>query len=84
MTSLQKKGKQFYWNKMCTDSFNKLKHLLTTAPILKIADPFKDFLVCTDACKEGLSRIPIQENDAVSYESRNLKDHESKYATHDL
>ena len=34
--------------------FNKLKHLLTTTPIFKIDDHFNDFLVCTNASKEGL------------------------------
>ena len=35
ITSLHKKGKKFDWRKKCTKSFNKLKHLLTIAPILK-------------------------------------------------
>ena len=52
------------------ESFNKLKHLLTIAPILKIVDPFKNFVVCTDACKEGLGGVLIQENYIVAYESR--------------
>ena len=49
ITLLQKKGKKFIWDQKCEDSFNKLKILLTTAPILKIVDPNKDFAVCTDA-----------------------------------
>ena len=31
ITSLQNKGKKFEWTKKCEESFNKLKHLLTTA-----------------------------------------------------
>ena len=38
ITSLQKKGKIFVWDLKCEESFNKLKELLTTAPILKITD----------------------------------------------
>jgi hypothetical protein len=53
ITSLQRKGVKFVWSIECEASFQQLKHLLTNAPILKIADPDKDFLVCTDACKEG-------------------------------
>ena len=41
------------------ESFNKLKHLLTTDPIVKNVDPFKDFVVCTNACKEGLGEVLI-------------------------
>ena len=64
--------------------FNKLKHLLTIARILKIVDPFKYFVVCIDACKEGLGRVLIQENYVVAYESRKLKEHEKNYMTRDL
>ena len=73
ITSLQKKGKKFDWNIKCTESFNKLKHLLTTTPILKIVDPFKDFVECTDACTEGISGVLIQENYVIAYECRKLK-----------
>ena len=66
------------------ESFNKLKYMLTTAPILKIVDPFKDFIVCIDACKEELGGVVIQENYVVDYESRKLKEHEKNYGTHDL
>ena len=54
ITSLQKKGKKFEWIQKCEDSFKKTKTLLTTAPILRIADPNKDFIVCTDTCNDGL------------------------------
>ena len=52
--------------------------------LLNIVDPFKDFVVCTDTCNEGLGRVLLQENYGVAYESRKLKEHEKKYATHDL
>ena len=52
ITSLQKKGKKFDWSEKCNESFNKLKHVLSTTPILKIVDPFKYFVVCTDTCKK--------------------------------
>jgi hypothetical protein len=58
--SLQRKGKRFMWSLECEDSFRKLKQWLTNASVLRIADPEKDFLVCTDACKEGLNGILMQ------------------------
>jgi hypothetical protein len=61
-----------------------LKQLLTSAPILKIADPSKDYVVCTDACKEGLGGVLIQEGSVICYESRKMKENEKNYATHDL
>eukprot|EP00253_Pinus_taeda_P023573 PITA_23573 len=54
ITSLQKKGKAFHWTPSCDKSFEQLKHLLTTTPILSIVDPDKDYVVFTDASKEGL------------------------------
>eukprot|EP00253_Pinus_taeda_P012064 PITA_12064 len=51
ITSLQKKGKLFHWTPNCQKSFEQLKHLLTTAPVLSIADPNKDYVVCMDASK---------------------------------
>jgi hypothetical protein len=61
-----------------------LKHLLTNAPILKIVDPHTNFLVCRDACKEGLRGVLVLEGHVIYYESRKLNAHEINYVTHDL
>ena len=61
-----------------------MKNILTSAPILKIADPEKDFVVCTDACGQGLGGVLKQDNHVVCYESKKLKDDEKNYDTHDL
>jgi hypothetical protein len=71
MTSLQKKGRTFQWTAECQQSFERLKHLLTTAPMLKVADPEKSFVVCTDASKEGVGGVLTQEGKVIAYESRN-------------
>jgi hypothetical protein len=84
ITSLQKKGVKFQWTLDCEKSFQHLNKLLTSAPILRIADPNENFIVCTDACKEGLGGVLSQNGFVVFYESRKLKEHESHYATHDL
>ena len=61
-----------------------MKHLLTTAPILSIADPNKDYVVCTDASKEGVGGVLMQEGKVIAYESRKLKEHEQRYSAYDL
>jgi hypothetical protein len=61
-----------------------LKQLLTNVPILRIANPNMDFVVCTDACKEGLGGFISQDGFVICQESRKLKEHEKNYATHDL
>jgi hypothetical protein len=84
ITSLRKKGIKFEWSTKCEENFNLLKELLTSAHILKIVDPNENFVVCTDACKEGLGGVLTQNGHVISYESRKLKEHERNYATHDL
>ena len=84
ITSLQKKGKKFDWNQKYEKSFKKLKTLLTNAPILRITDPNKEFVVCTDACNDGLGGVLTQEGHVIAYESMKLKIHEKNYATYDL
>jgi hypothetical protein len=43
-----------------------------------------DFLVCTDASKEGLGGVLMQDGLVIAYFSRKLGRHEENYATHDL
>ena len=83
ITSLQKKGKKLERTEKWKESFNKLKHVLTTTLVLNIVDPFNHFIVCIDAYNEGLGGVLLQDNHVVAYESRKLKDHEKNYATHD-
>eukprot|EP00253_Pinus_taeda_P004218 PITA_04218 len=84
ITSLQKKGKAFRWIAGCQRSFEQLKHLLTTAPVLCVADPEKEYVVCTDASKEGVGGVLMQEGKVIAYESRKLKEHEQKYSAYDM
>ena len=49
-----------------------------------MVDPNEDFIVCIDACKEGLGGVLTQNGFVICYESRKLKEHEIHYATHDL
>jgi hypothetical protein len=77
-------GVKFTWTSECEEIFQTLKYLLTHAPMLKIADPDNDFLVCTDVYKEGLGGVLMQEGHVIFYESRKLNEHEINYVTHDL
>jgi hypothetical protein len=63
--------------------FQEMKYLLTNAPVLRNADPKKDFLVFMDASKEGLGGVFMQGH-VVFHESRKLNEHEQCYVTHDL
>jgi hypothetical protein len=83
-TSLKKKGTKFEWTPKCEENFNMLKELLTSALVPNISDPNESFVVCIDACKEGTGGVLTQNGNSIGYESRNIKEHERNYATHDL
>ena len=61
-----------------------MKNLLTSAPVLKVAFLEKDFVVCTNACGQGLGGFLMQDNHVICYESRKLKEHEKNYTNHGL
>jgi hypothetical protein len=75
---------KFEWTSKCEESFQKLKEVLTNAPILNIDYPNEDFVVCIDACKEGLDGVLTQNGHVICYESINIKEHERNHAMHDL
>jgi hypothetical protein len=60
-------------------SFRRPKELLTTTPILKVPGMDADFLVCTDASKEGLGGVLMQYGRVITYISRKLRRHEENY-----
>ena len=84
MTELLKKGVKFYCSTQCEEAFQKLKTLLTSAPILAQPDTTKPFDVYCDASGTGLGCVLMQENRVIAYASRSLKRHEENYPTHDL
>ena len=73
MMTLHKKANKFLWTEKCEESFQKLKQLLMTAPVLWIADPDADFVVCMDASKEGLGGVLLKNDHEICYGSRKLK-----------
>ena len=61
ITTLQRKGIRYEWTNECDVAFAELKRLLTSAPILRVPDMDKDFMVCTDASKQGLGAVLMKE-----------------------
>jgi hypothetical protein len=52
--------------------------------ILKVPNMDADFLVCTNASKEVLGGVLMQDERLIAYISRKLRRHEENYVTHDL
>lgn len=63
------------------NSFEKLKKLITEAPILKYPDFKKNFKLVTDASAYAIGAVLQQENHPVCYASRTLNEHERNYST---
>ena len=59
---MQKKNKKFVWTEKCAEAFQRLNELLTTASILNVPDMDTEFFVCTDASKEGLGGVLMQDD----------------------
>jgi hypothetical protein len=61
-----------------------LKKRLVTAPVLSLPEEGKPYVLYTEAAKEGLGAVLMQEKKVIAYASRKLKVHEVNYPTHDL
>lgn len=61
-----------------------MKHFLTNTQVLKIEDLDKEFVVCTNACKEGLGGFMMQEGKVVCCDLMKLNEYKWNYVTHDL
>jgi len=84
ITTLQNKGVKFEWTNECDEVSVEIKQQLTIAPILRVPDMDKDFCVFTDASRQGLGAILMQEGGDIAYTSHKLREHEIKCATHYL
>ena len=61
-----------------------MKRRLTTAPILIVLDRGQGYTVYCDASSAGQGCVLMQSGRVVAYGSRQLKNHEQNYPTHDL
>ncbi|WVZ63688.1 hypothetical protein U9M48_013301 [Paspalum notatum var. saurae] len=84
MTALLEKNAKFKWTPERQEAFEELKKRLTMVPVLTFPDMHKPFSVYCDASRLGLGCVLMQEGKVIAYASRQLRDHEKNYPTHDL
>ena len=84
MTRLTRKEVKFYLDDRCEEAFQELKMRLTTSPILLVPDKGQGYKVYCDASRAGLRCVLMQSGRVVAYGSRQLKNHEQNYPTHDM
>ena len=80
LRKLQEKDVIWHWHAEQQQSFNKLKQLITEAPVLRFYDPRKELTLSVDASSKGLGAVLIQEEQPVAYASRALTKCQMNYA----
>jgi hypothetical protein len=88
LSNLTKKKVSFDWIEPQEVAFEALKTAFTTAPVLKLPDPTKPYVVKTDASTSGIGAVLEQEGDdgfhPVAFASRKLQPAKVSYRVHDL
>ena len=84
LTKLTRKDVKYDWVDACHQSFKELKGRLTSAPVLALLNERDGFVVYSDASRQGLGCVLMQNDRVIAYASRQLKKHEENYPTHDL
>ena len=70
LTKLTHKWVKFEWSDDCEHSFQELKNMLVTTPILTIPSGSGGFVVSSDASHQGLGYVLVQHGKVVAYVSR--------------
>ena len=84
MTQLTQKGVKFEWDDQCEQNFQELKNRLISALILTLSTVGAGYIIFSDTSRQGLGYVLMQDGRVIAYASRQLKNHENNYPTHDL
>ena len=80
LRELEKSDALFHWDYPQKTSFEKIKQLVSQAPILQYYDVTKPVTIQCDASGKGLGAVLLQDGKPVCYASRALSDTETRYA----
>ena len=87
---LTRKDIRWFWTTKCQTAFQRLKELLTTAPVLPYPRTGEDYVLETDASLHGLGAVLSQRQEEdqklhpVAYASRALSQTERNYGVTEL
>ena len=69
---LLEKSTEWHWAAEQEASFQKLKNLITNAPVLKFFDPKKPTSISVDASSKGMGAVLLQDEGPIAYASKSL------------
>ena len=86
LTNLLGKRVKYVWTDDCQKSFDKLKAILKSAPVLLAPSFDKEFKLAVDASDVGAGSVLLQEDDGdvdhpVCYFSKKFNKHQRNYST---
>jgi hypothetical protein len=89
LRQLLKKDTPYRWTAECQQSFDKVTHILTNAPVLKLPDFDRQFSVVCDASRQGLGFILCQKGDdnllhPICYSGKSLNSAQARYSVIEL
>ena len=82
LTDLTKKG-AFTWTDLPQKTFEEMKVIMSSCPVLALPDFSQPFVVECDASGEGLGAVLMQNHHPIAFESRKLKNYERHYSIYD-
>ena len=80
LRDLLKTDVHFQWNSQHDAALSKIKHVLSTVPVLSYFDPSKASTIQADASNHGLGACLLQQGKLVAYALRSLTPTEAAYA----
>lgn len=82
LTDLTRKG-AFSWTEDAMVTFDKLKQVMSSCPVLALPDFSKPFVLECDASGSGIGAVLMQDRHPIAFESRKLRGSEILYSTYD-
>jgi hypothetical protein len=82
LTDLTKKG-AFHWTEESQQTFNKMKEVMSTCPVLALPDFSQPFVLECDASGVGIGAVLMQGGHPIVFESRKLDESERLYPIYD-
>ncbi|GJP49592.1 hypothetical protein CLOM_g8779 [Closterium sp. NIES-68] len=87
LTNLQKKNTPYKWKPKHQEAVEQLKQALTSAPVLILPDPERDYVIEADASDQAVGAVLMQDQgnglQPIAYLSKKLHGAELNYPIHD-